>query len=1159
MSAVATQIDKLTNRLPSDLVGRTRSLFLVLGLLTAVLVVPPLLLIRPGNVALHLLAVTFLALLCWRWLSWFRYGEFAGYDPVVEVLALTTLTWALSNPTIGLGVFYVGLYYRSLFGNRRHAILGVVTFTASFFIGVVLRFNATSALLSSTTLTQIPGFVLTGSVMYVIAQSLTTHRETTEQLSSAEQKYRALVEQLPVGLYQAELDGQITYVSPRARDLFGFEEGAIRDDVDWTIATLIHPDDRARLISARDQGDAGNAQTDVEFRMKDAHDEQRWVRVRSSLVRGVNGKPPYWQGTIEDVTDRKQAEAATQAAEERYRTLVEQLPAVTYVSAQGGSGTPNYVSPQIEEMLGFPADEWVSTPSLWIDRLHPDDRERVVAAVRGAEDSQHYSLEYRTLARDQRVVWVENIATLVRDVDGAPRYWHGVLLDATARKEAEAAVHRSEERFRALIQNVSDTIAIHDADGTLRYISTTVENLSGYSPGEIERTLQLDWIHPDDRDRYLDFLRRTAESTGEMPTVEFRYQHSDGSERVMEMIGNNQLANPAIEGLVVTSREITERIQAESLQRQLATIVTSSHDAIIGTTVAGTITSWNYGAEVLLGYQAEEMVGNPIVSVIPPEHMDSFPLMIRRLRQGESITDLETVGITKNEQRVDVSLTLSPLLDDMGKLIGISAIARDIRERKRLEAELTHQAFHDSLTGLANRALFNDRLMHALTRNARQGRMLAVLFMDLDNFKVINDSMGHEAGDRLLVGVSGCLSKQLRPGDTAARLGGDEFTYLLEDLKYPQEAVDVAKRLLRTLESPISVDDQELLVSASIGIAVALDTTVTPEDLLRHADVAMYHAKHQGKNRVEQYEPELEAQAWARLRLEQDLRRALDREEFLLVYQPIMQLTADHLFAVEALVRWQHPDQGLISPVHFIPLAEETGLILSLGQWVLETACRQMRQWQDALQERAPRIISVNLSVRQMQDPNLVQTVASILDKTGINPASLALEITESALMDTDALEMIQRLRQLGVRLGIDDFGTGYSSLAYLQRLPVDFVKIDHSFIDGLGRDANDTVITSGIIGLAHALKLRVIAEGVELDDQLERLRALGCDFAQGYYLAKPMLRTELDQLMTSTRPWTNDSRSVANANGTGAEQRSVSNRRIGGQFFDGATGDESG
>ncbi|MGA7669917.1 MAG: PAS domain S-box protein, partial [Nitrolancea sp.] len=346
MNAVATRIDRLTNRLPDDLVERTRSLFLALGLLTAVLAVPPLLFGRRDNLALDLAAVSLLGLLCWRWVAWFERGVLADYDPFIEVLALTALTWALSNPTIGLGVFYVGLYYRSLFGNRRQAILGVVTFTASFFTGVALHADNTTSLLSSTAMVQVPGFVLTGSVMYVIGRTLTTHRETTEQLSFAEQRFRTLVEQLPVGVYQAELDGRVTYVSPRARSIFGYEADAVRTDVDWTIHTLIHPDDRESVMAARDLGAVETVQTDIEFRMMDVNNEQRWVRVRSSLVHGVCGRSDFWQGTIEDVTDHKAAESAIHTAEERYRTLVEQLPAVTYVSSHDDSGTPSYVSPQ---------------------------------------------------------------------------------------------------------------------------------------------------------------------------------------------------------------------------------------------------------------------------------------------------------------------------------------------------------------------------------------------------------------------------------------------------------------------------------------------------------------------------------------------------------------------------------------------------------------------------------------------------------------------------------------------------------------------------------------------------------------------------------------------------------------------------------------------
>ncbi len=943
--AFMTVIRRLSDRLPSDIVGRTRSLFLTLSLVTTVLVVPPLLLPHPERSIWNLVVLALLTLLCWRWYRWFQIGQFAAYDPLIEVLALTALTWTLSEPSMALGVFYVGLYYRSLFGNRRQAMLGVITFAAAYFTGIGLHANSTNVLLTAPVISPVTGFILTGIVMYVIAQTLGAHRQTLKQLGDAEEQFRVLVEQLPIGIYRASSDGNLTYVSPQGRAIFGFDDSIAHSSTDWAIEHLVHEDDRDRLLAAwnfiRNCGD----QTDVDFRMLNANGELRWVRVRSLLVKNSPDEVGYLQGTLEDVTDRREAAAAVHAAEERYRTLVEQIPAVTYISGHDGSGTPNYVSPQIEEMLGYPADDWVRDPALWIERLHPDDRERVLTAIREAIDQQHYSIEYRTMAADGRMVWVENIATLVCDRDGAPRYWHGVLLDVSARK------------------------------------------------------------------------------------------------------------------------------QAEDMQRQLAAIVAHSHDAIIGTELGGKVTSWNRGAEEQFGYTATEMIGQPITRVMVPEEHDQGRRRGEHISKGGVIADIETVGLTKAGDRIDIALTLSPLVNEQGQVVGVSAISRDIRERKRLEADLLHQAFHDNLTGLANRALFNDRLAHALARSGAHERILAVLFLDIDNFKVINDSLGHEAGDELLKKVGKRFVAHLRSGDTASRLGGDEFTFLLEDLTQPEEAVEIAERLLAALQAPVAIGDQELLVTASVGVAVSSEQVKSSEDLLRHADVAMYHAKHQGKGRVEQYAPELEAQAWARLRMEQDLRRALERDELLLVYQPIMQLSGGNLFAVEALVRWDHPQEGLISPIDFIPLAEETGLILPLGKWVLETACRQMREWQADLPASAPKVLSVNLSVRQLQDPALVPLVASILEQTGLAPETLALEITESALMEASAVETIENLRRLGVLLGIDDFGTGYSSLAYLQRMPVDFVKIDRSFIDGLGRDANDTVITSGIIGLAHALK----------------------------------------------------------------------------------------
>ncbi|HET9016537.1 MAG TPA: EAL domain-containing protein, partial [Thermomicrobiaceae bacterium] len=848
-------------------------------------------------------------------------------------------------------------------------------------------------LLTPAVLAQVPGFLLTAAVMSVIAQTLTAHRETAARLTAAEAQFRRLVEHLPLGVYQAGVDGPITYVSPRARALFGADDATVRRDVAWTLAHLVHPDDQARVAAARAAHHAGGEPTDLEFRLLDAQGQLRWVRARSVLVDGTDGTPASWLGTLEDVTARRAAEEARQAAEARYRTLVEQLPAVTYSSAYDGAEAPSYVSPQIEALLGYPAADWLRQPTLWVDRLHPDDRARVLAAL-GDPAGPRRQLEYRTLAHDGRVVWVESIATLVHDADGRPAYWHGVLLDVTARKAAEAA------------------------------------------------------------------------------------------------------------------------------QRELAAIVTASRDAITGTTLDGTITSWNRGAERLYGYAAAEVLGQSIARLMPPGHRRDLPVLMERLRRGEAVSDYDTVRLGKEGQHVDVALTLSPRVDEPGQVVGVSTVARDMRERKRLEAELAHQAFHDQLTGLANRALFHDRVVHALARRQRPGRAVGVLFLDLDNFKVINDSLGHDAGDALLVAVARRFSGVLRPGDTAARMGGDEFTFVLEDLADADEALTVAQRLVAALRAPVRAGDQELVVTASVGVAVAGDSTATPTDLLRHADAAMYQAKQLGKGRVAVYDPSFEAQVWARLHLEQDLRRALEGGELTLVYQPIVPLAGGTAFGVEALTRWDHPVHGEISPSSFIPLAEETGLIVPLGAWVLRTACRQLRQWQETLGDQAPAVVSVNLAVHQVHDPDLVDSVVRVLDETGLAPAALVLEITESALVDTAALATIDRLRGLGVRLAIDDFGTGYASLAYLQRLPVDFVKIDHSFIAGLGHDPGDTIITSGIIGLAHGLRLQVVAEGVEAEEQLAPLRALACDLAQGFALARPMPHDALARFVAETGRW---------------------------------------
>ena len=433
--------------------------------------------------------------------------------------------------------------------------------------------------------------------------------------------------------------------------------------------------------------------------------------------------------------------------------------------------------------------------------------------------------------------------------------------------------------------------------------------------------------------------------------------------------------------------------------------------------------------------------------------------------------------------------------------------------------QLTRQAFQDALTGLPNRALFMDRLAHALTRTERRAQYVAVLFLDLDRFKVVNDSLGHGMGDQVLVESSRRLLGCVRPEDTVARLGGDEFAILLEDLDGVEGATSVAQRVTESLEKPFRLEGREVFVTMSVGIALNTRRPITPEELLRDADLAMYRAKGNGKNRFEVFDAASSAPAINRFDLELDLRGALSRGEFVLHYQPIVHLGDGRMIEVEALVRWQHRERGLLQPDEFISLMEETGLIIPVGAWVLSEACRQLEEWTAQFPHQPPLTMSVNLSARQLQDPGLVLAVKNALATSHLDPACLKLEITETVVMQDapSTLEALHALKALGVQLAIDDFGTGYSSLSYLKRFPVDTLKIDRSFVQGVALNAKDTAIVRAVVDVAKSLNLSVTAEGIETDDQLAQLQELGCDRGQGYLFARPLAAEPLRLALGST------------------------------------------
>jgi diguanylate cyclase (GGDEF)-like protein/PAS domain S-box-containing protein len=573
--------------------------------------------------------------------------------------------------------------------------------------------------------------------------------------------------------------------------------------------------------------------------------------------------------------------------------------------------------------------------------------------------------------------------------------------------------------------------------------------------------------------------------------------------------------------LALDSALTTEILLIRQSEARFSSLVQNSSDVVMVVEADSTIRYMSPSVERVLGHAPGELEGTKLTVLI---HPDDRAGVLQFLTSGGEEDAHPGLTEFRMKHRDDFWLHVETLRTNLMHDVNVKGIVlntRDVSERKAFEAELQHQAFHDAVTGLANRALFKDRVEHMIERQARDNLPVSILFMDLDDFKTINDSLGHAAGDRMLSEVGERLKNSLRQADTAARLGGDEFAVLLEDGGDGVDAAEVAARILASLEGPFHLEGKEVFARASIGIATADAGTGGPEgaeELLRNADVAMYMAKEAGKGRYQVFEPAMHDTALRRLELKADLQRAVDNGEFVLHYQPVIELATGRIEGLEALVRWQHPTRELIAPLDFIPLAEETGLIVSLGRWVLQEACMQARRLQELYVMDPPLQMAVNLSARQLQRPEIVGEIAETLMQTRLDPSSLVLEITESVMMqDMDlSIQRLAELKELGVQLAVDDFGTGYSSLNYIRRFPVDILKVDKSFVDGVNEGGEESALTAAIIELAGILRLRPVAEGIERADQLEKLLALQCDLGQGYYFAKPLPLEAVDELLTT-------------------------------------------
>jgi diguanylate cyclase (GGDEF)-like protein/PAS domain S-box-containing protein len=950
-----------------------------------------------------------------------------------------------------------------------------------------------------------------------VGSLLVEFRDVTDQVAAqaevvkSEERHRAIVQHSADAIVVAGPDGTFIYASPATERVL---ERRPEDLIGTNGFEIIHPDD------VEDQA-AGLLQV-VEDPTTTVRSEAR-ILLPDGSIRWVEGTianlmdDPAIGGvvvTFRDATERHLAQEQVAASERRFRTLVSSSTDILLVSQEERGGLM-YVSPSIEHVLGWTPEDFSTQ---YATLVHPDDAHLMLETSevvrRGGQKVARAQGRIRSTADEWRTFEV-TVTNLLDDPDVAGVVTN--LRDVTERVAAEESLRASDERFRVLVHNSTEVTAILDSGAVITWMSPTIHQALGRRPEDMIGHSAAEFIHPDDQHEALEsleFLLHEPKFPG--PPLTARALAADGSWRTIELSATNLLDNPHVKGVLVSFRDVTDRVLAEADTARLTEIVEASTDLVTVTDAKGQCLYMNEACIRFFATTPDDVHRFDFAPYSPRWVHDLYEREILPTLQSDSLWSGE-MAYVRDGLEVPVSALFVAHRDDEGDIEFVSSVVRDISERKQFEAQLEHEATHDPLTGLPNRTLLLDRLTVALARADRHEKGVAVLFLDLDRFKVVNDSLGHGVGDRLLVAAAERLSAALRPGDTVARFGGDEFVILCEDLDDKGDADVIAERVAITMADPFHFDEVEVFVTVSTGISYS-DASVDPESMVRDADAAMYQAKAKGRAQWVVFDRRMREMAVDRLDVENALRHALGRHELRIAYQPEIDLTTGRIIGVEALLRWEHPQRGLLLPGEFIGVAEETGLIVPIGTWVLDRTCRQVQRWQAALPQLPSLTAAVNLSSRQLSHPDLADDVAKVLSETGIDPGHVALEITESVLMeDVEASRRtLDALKALGVRIIVDDFGTGYSSLAYLRRFPVDMLKIDQSFIDGLGDDPSDTAIVAAVISLAHTLGLEAVGEGVETDQQLAELRRLECDHAQGFLMARPLWPDDLGELLAA-------------------------------------------
>jgi diguanylate cyclase (GGDEF)-like protein/PAS domain S-box-containing protein len=817
---------------------------------------------------------------------------------------------------------------------------------------------------------------------------------------------------------------------------------------------------------------------------------------------------------LRDNSARGRVEGAFRDSEERYRMLLDGVHDYAIFMLDPGGHVVSW-NPGAERIKGYTADQIIGQSFSCF--FSPEDikRRRPEEVLRMTAASGRHAEHGMRVRKDGSQFLASVTFTALRDSGGNLRGFSEISRDLSESMDSEA-------KYRGLLEAAPDAMVVVNQRGEIVLLNVQAEKRFGYRRDELIGQKVKNIIPKGFAERLIaDGTRSASEALAQQieTGIELIGRRKDGSDFPIEI-----MLSPleSAEGILVTAaiRDISVRKAAEKHLAQMESryrgLLEAAPDAMVVVNQRGEIVLLNVQAEKQFGYRRDELIGQKVKNIIPEGFAER--LIADALRSTEDAlsqqigTGIELTGRRRDGSEFPIEIMLSPL--ESAEEILVTAAIRDITTRRKAEAQMIHSSEHDFLTGLPNRMLLNDRVNQAIRLAGRYRRKVAVLFLDLDGFKHINDSLGHPVGDKLLQSIAKRLLDCVRGSDTVSRQGGDEFVVLLSEEEHSEDASMTVRRMLQAVAEAHSVDQHDLHVTSCVGVSVYPDDGLDAETLIKNADTAMYQAKENGPQTYQFFKPAMNVRAVERQAIEEMLRRALERQEFALHYQPKINLKTGEISGAEALLRWTHPTRGPISPTRFIPVAEDCGLILQIGNWVLHEACKQARAWVDAGLPLGT--MAVNISAMQLRDENFVESVFAILKDTGLNPSSLELELTESVLMKhaESAASILKALRARGVQLAVDDFGTGYSSLSYLRKFPIDTLKIDQSFVGQITTVPDETIIVSAVIGMGRSLKLRVIAEGVETQEQLAFLQAQQCDEAQGYLFSRPVLPQQFAKLL---------------------------------------------